>query len=93
MTNDEARSPKEGRNPKPEGGNRTLGKVFGFRASDFGIAAQGFNGRMLSGNSLPEGELRIARQFTAGCGPDLPPVPKGRMNPSNVTGVFVLLAS
>src|SRR6266540_4803526 len=33
---------------------------------------------------LPEGDLRIARQFTAGFRFDTPQVPKGRLNPSHV---------
>ena len=39
---------------------------------------------------LPEGDSRIARQFTAGFGCDIPHVPKGRMNPSNVMSLFIL---
>ena len=34
--------------------------------------------------ALPEGDLRIARQFTAGFRCDIQQVPKGRLNPANV---------
>src|SRR2546426_890569 len=38
---------------------------------------------------LPEGDLRIARQFTAGFRFDIPQVPKGRLNRSNVMRLFL----
>src|SRR6266498_5098866 len=41
------------------------------------------------GSDLPEGDLRIARQFTAGFRFDIPRVPKGRLNPSNVMRLFI----
>ena len=38
---------------------------------------------------LPKGDLRIARQFTAGFRFDIPQVPKGRLKPSNVVRLSI----
>jgi hypothetical protein len=38
---------------------------------------------------LSERDLKIARQFTAGFRCEFPHVPKGRLNPPNVMGLFV----
>ena len=39
---------------------------------------------------LPEGDLKIARQFTAGFKFDIPNVPKGRMNRAKPTGLLLI---
>jgi len=45
--------------------------------------------RDLGAPTLPEGDLKIARQFTAGFGFAIPQVPKGRPNPANVMRLYV----
>src|SRR5262245_32976600 len=40
---------------------------------------------------LPEGDLKIARQFTAGFTCHLLHVPKGRLNPSNEVRLLIIL--
>jgi len=39
---------------------------------------------------LPKGDLRIAQRFNAGSGGPTAPVPKGRMNSSNIMRHFIL---
>jgi len=53
------------------GAARTKGRELGFRLRRLGD---------LGLSSLPEGDLRIARQFTAGFRCPIPQVPKGRPN-------------
>ena len=42
---------------------------------------------------LPEGELKIARQFTAGFSVVVPQVPKGRLNPASIGCLFTIYDS
>src|SRR5258705_8717085 len=74
--------------PKGEGwgeGERILRPLRALEMQKFRCAW----GETISGTSLPEGDLKIARQFTAGLGCDIPSDPKGRVNPSSVLDLFL----
>src|SRR6266498_2762533 len=65
---------------------REGGRAFNPRRTGAGSSAgwQVRNGAF----SLPEGDLKIARQFTAGCRRDIAQVPKGRLNLPNFMRPF-----